>query len=260
MVAGGFDYLLKTRMADMAAYRESQAGLRARPPKMAVPTRTIVLPALIAASRSALMPSDSVSSSIPALRIDSKTACARRNNSRCAAKSGGRFGDRHEPAQPQLWQSRHSLRQGQDLVRRQPDLLAPPSTLTCRQTLQRRQAGRPLLDRRSAIFSRSTCAPSRSARPPGGVLLLCRGPMQCHSRGRQAGAAPRSCPPLLHIVFAEGRWPVRMRRRARPPRRRSWTPPAAVRSAGFRPAVTQAVVIRSRTSWRLRTIIVIIEL
>ena len=95
LVAGGFDYLLKTRVSDMAAYRQfigsviwtlpgvrethlrrdgrgeelgPAADLKAgrqRRPKMAAPTRTSVAPSSTTASRSALMPIDKVSTARP---------------------------------------------------------------------------------------------------------------------------------------------------------------------------------------------------
>ena len=64
----------------------------AGPPKIAVPTRTIVLPAAIAASRSAVMPIDKVSSASPASRRLSNKALARRCTAFWASKSAAGSG------------------------------------------------------------------------------------------------------------------------------------------------------------------------
>ena len=154
LVAGGFDYLLKTRVADMAAYREfvgsviwTLPGVRetrtyavmeevknthragdlglstqpaceraqARRPKIAVPTRTIVAPSAIAASRSALMPIDSVSSARPsrAQRIEQLAQCAVRP--RCAAKSAAGSGIAISPRSRSARQRGHRVRQRRQL-------------------------------------------------------------------------------------------------------------------------------------------------
>jgi len=90
----------------------------------------IVLPALMAASRSALMPSESVSSAMPALRIDSKSACARRNSSRCEPKSGAGSGIAMSPRSRSCGKAATARASGSASSGVTPDLLAPPSTLT----------------------------------------------------------------------------------------------------------------------------------
>ena len=84
--------------------------------------RTIVLPAAIAASRSAVMPIDKVSTARPASRRLSNKALARRCTAFWASKPSTGSGMRHQAAQRDPWQARHFAGQRQHLLRRNAGL------------------------------------------------------------------------------------------------------------------------------------------
>jgi hypothetical protein len=77
-------------------------------------------------------------------------------------------------------QPRHRIGQAGSSAGATPDLVAPPSTLTCMHTCNGgRLAGRCSLSR-WAILSRSTDCTQSKWLATRRVLLLCSGPMQCH--------------------------------------------------------------------------------
>ena len=75
-----------------------------------------------------------------------------------------------------------------------PLLLSSPLTLTWMQTLSGGRCTSRCADRRSAIFRRSTVCTQSKCSATGRVLLLCSGPMQCHSRARSRNCAILSMP------------------------------------------------------------------
>ena len=178
------------------------------------------------------MPSDSVSSAMPAARICSNTAAARRNSVALRLEIRRRLRDRHQPAQPQPWQRRHGARQRQRLLGRHARLVGAAVHVDLQADLQRRQV-RPAAarDSRSAIFSRSMlCTQSKCSATTPRLVALQRADAVPFELARADRPAPRSWPRL----------PARSSRRRRagrprgpraPPRPgRSWTLPAGARS------------------------------
>ena len=151
------------------------------------------------------MPIDSVSSARPSPRSASNSARSARCGARCASKSAGRLGNRHQAAQAQPRQRGDGARDVGDLApARAPLLLASPLMLTCRQTGSGgRLAGRCALSR-SAIFSRSTECTQSKCSATTRVLLLCSGPIRCHSSAaRRSASASILASAFLHVVLAE---------------------------------------------------------
>ena len=203
--------------------RAAASGAAGRPPKIAVPTRTIVAPSAIAASRSALMPIDSVSSARPSRAQRVEAARAARGAARAAPRS--RRPARGSPSGRAAAAAAARPRRAPTPATSAgatPLLLASPLMLTCRQTCSGgRCAGRCSLSR-WAIFRRSTECTQSNCSATTRVLLLCSGPIRCHSsrgaqvgqRGdllerlparssRRSGAAPAAMR-LAHRVGAEG--------------------------------------------------------
>jgi Lrp/AsnC family leucine-responsive transcriptional regulator len=203
MVAGGFDYLLKTRMADMNAYREFAGtvlwqlpGVREtrtyavmEEPKMALPTRTMVLPLATAASRSALMPIDRVSSASPAAFKASKRPLALLNTAQEASKSEAGSGMHMSPRNCNLGKPATACANASASAGATPDLVGPPSMLTCTHTCSGGSVSGRCSLRRCAIFSRSTVCTQSKCSATSRVLLLWIGPMQCHCSGRSRSSA-----------------------------------------------------------------------
>ena len=124
--------------------RRSRAVLlagRARSPKIARPTRTIVAPSAIAASRSSDMPIDSVSSAMPAAPSRSRSSRSARNCARCCSGSGVGSGivikpRSADPATPPPARASASTSAGAT-----PLLLSSPLEVDLQADLQRRQRG-----------------------------------------------------------------------------------------------------------------------
>ena len=132
----------------------------------------------------------------PAARQRVGAIAPARGTARAAARRRGRLGDAHQAAQPQPRQRRRPPRQRQRArPARTPLLVASPLTLTCTQTVERRQVRRararqPRGDLHAVDVCTQSNAPAASA-----VLLLCSGPMRCHSTSREVGQRVRSWPP-----------------------------------------------------------------
>ncbi len=187
-----------------------------------VPTRTIVAPSAIAASRSALMPMDSVSSARPSRFSASSSSRRRRCGSRCAVEAVGRLGNRHQAAQSQAGQRGDLPRHRAHGRRRQPALARLAVDVHLQADVQRRPrppaAGRtaaapPSADRRcgssrSAPRPHASCCsaagrsgaircPGRRARPswPAPPARSSRRSSAGRRRGRPAGASLRTSSP-----------------------------------------------------------------
>ena len=177
--------------------RPRTRGQGARRPKIAVPTRTRVEPSAIAASRSSLMPIDKVvkRQALRLQRIQQFTQHPVRCALRLKRLRRGRNG--HQPAQahPLGRQRRHRGGQRRQLLRRDAAFARLAADVDLQAQLQRRQMRRPLIGQalRDAAAGRP-CAPSRKASATARVLLLCKGPIRCHSRPRAARAAILSRP------------------------------------------------------------------
>ena len=186
------------------------------------------------------MPSDSVSSSMPAARIVSKSAGRAQEHRALRLEIRRRFGNRHQPAQPQTWQRRDSPRQRQRLFGRHARLVGAAVHVHLQAHLQRRQCGRPLLGQplgdlqpvdavhpvevlghrpRLVALQRADAVPFEFAAQIGQRLDLGDRPPARSSRRRRS--APRRGP------------------RAPPRPGRSWTPQASARSPdrGRRPCM-----------------------
>ena len=108
-----------------------------------------------------------------------------------------------------------------------PLLLASPLTLTCKQILSGGRSGGRCSDKRRAIFSRSTACAQAKCSAIGRVLLLCIGPMKCHSsadRG-EASVLPAAYQAPLEDNFPQRQLGRRRRLRSRPRARKSLRPP-----------------------------------
>ena len=211
--------------------RGVRQGRAARLPKIALPTRTIVAPSRIAASRSALIPAESVSSARP---VGAQCVCNSSRSARCGARCASRsrprrLRDRHQAAQPQAAAARR--RRGR---RRATSPGATPlfwslaADVDLQADLQRRQVRRPLRAqplRRSSARSIEWTQSKRSATTR--VLLLCSGPIRCHSgRWREVGERGDLVERFLDVVLAEAALAGRMRCARSPRRRRSCSPRA----------------------------------
>ena len=97
----------------------------ARRPNSAVPTRTIVAPSAIAASRSSDMPIDSVSTSSPSLRAAVEQLAHPRELRPLQRRVVAGRRDRHQPAQPQPRQAANQAGQRERLRRRAAALASP---------------------------------------------------------------------------------------------------------------------------------------
>ena len=146
------------------------------------PHRTRVLPAAMAASRSAVIPSDRCQSA-PA-PADPRCGCDQTRRVRAGARPAGSvvgsgFGNAHHTTQTQLWQRRHGLRQCQGPSGATPTCQAPIHVDLDADLQGVRCAGR-WAARRSAILARSTVCIQSKCSATRRVLLFCTGPMQCH--------------------------------------------------------------------------------
>ena len=124
---------VESRIASICAAAPRPLPHRVRAPKIAVPTRTSVEPSAIAASRSAVMPIDSVSTRRPArARLRRGIRAARANCARCFADVVGRLGDAHEAAQRAAAAAPRPPRASADAPRpgATPLFVASPLTLT----------------------------------------------------------------------------------------------------------------------------------
>jgi hypothetical protein len=190
---------------------------------MALPTRTMVLPLATAASRSALMPIDRVSKRSPAAFKASKRPLALLNTALGSFKIRSRLRNAHQPAQRNLG-NRHTACAKASLT---PDLVGPPSTLTCRHTC-RVAGGRALLAQALRDFQAvHRMHPVKVLGHQPGLVALDRAdavPLQ-----RQGGWRSAFCPPLPGCSFHQSG--LARHRMGHAPLRdqRSWTPPAAPR-------------------------------
>ena len=106
-----------------------------------------VAPSATAASRSALMPIDSVSSARPPSFSAASSSRSARCGARCASKSVGRLGNGHQPAQPHPLggSAATACATAATSSGSSPLLLASPLMLTCRHSCSGGSAGGPLL-------------------------------------------------------------------------------------------------------------------
>ncbi len=159
-----------------------------REPKIAVPMRTQVDPAAIAASKSADIPIDSVSTSSPAARTRSSDDASSRNQCVGSPLAGG-IG--REPSESQARQSGYLERERQDLVFADAALLRLARLIHLDQHVERRREMRALLvQTRRDLRAVDRMHPVKVFRRRFAVLLVCKAPMKCQViRGREA---PRS--------------------------------------------------------------------
>ena len=162
----------------------------------------------MAASRSAVMPSDSVSigtASAPEAFIWSNKALAQACRAQAATKSIAGSGIAIRPRSTRRGKRATSAASASASPGATPDLFAPPSILTCRQTCNGGSSGGRCSLRRWAIFRRSTdCAQSKCSATPR-VLLLWMGPMQCHSSiaaATQVRAVSSACQRRKASIFS----------------------------------------------------------
>ena len=183
-------------------YRPATAAAVTGGQKMAVPTRTMVGAFATAASRSLLMPIDSVSTPKP--RATARTACAPDAGGVPFARphgSGARGGQGHDAAQGQSRQGEPQPAPGPVFLGAQPLLLSSPLVFTCTHTCK---GGRwPGAVRSGAgQFSVDHVWTQSNASATGWVLLFCSGPIrvpfQFGANIRQGGNLVER---LLHVVF-----------------------------------------------------------
>ena len=143
---------LRQHQADGAAHERLRAQARrasraaaGRPPKTAVPMRTIVLPAAIAASRSAVMPIDKVSTARPAPRRLSNKALARRCTAFWASKPSTGSGMVISPRSAIRGSRATSRASASTSCGATPDLVGPPSMFTWMHTCSGSHSLGPLL-------------------------------------------------------------------------------------------------------------------
>jgi Lrp/AsnC family leucine-responsive transcriptional regulator len=246
LVAGGFDYLLKTRVADMAAYREfigsviwTLPGVReTRTYAVMEEVKNSVAAADVsrglqrptedrrahahqggafgtAASRSALMPIDKVSSARPWALTARVTVRAVRGAAHAARSTvTGRLGNGHQPAQPHALGRQRGHRGGQrrHFGRQHAALAGLAADVDLQAQLQRRQPGR-------ALFGQALrdLQPVDRLHPVEGLghrarlVALQRAdqvPLQLRA---QVGQGLDLGQRLLHVVLAEGALPGGMR-------------------------------------------------
>jgi hypothetical protein len=237
MVAGGFDYLLKTRMADMAAYRDFAGTVLWQLPGVRE-TRTYAVmeevknttqlcqkspcrPAPWCCRRQSRLPGrrscPSTGCPAPALRhLTDQTGLWRRRGLREQLRNQEQFRGSSSARAAQARQRRHGARQRQRLARRHAGLGGPPSMLTWMHTCS---GGRSAGAARSTAARRSSagppCAPSRNARPPAGSC--CSGSGRCSAIPGQIAQRGDLVHRFLDVVFAKGG--AGRPRRPRAPRR-----------------------------------------
>ena len=189
-------------------------GCVARAPKIAVPTRTSVAPSAIAASRSADMPIDSVSTARPAARHARRsTRASARNCARCRATSSVGSAMPMRPRSASRGSARDRLR---ERAGRRPGATplfdASPLMLTWTQTSSGgRSAGRARDEPLARSSARSIVCTQAKRSAATRALLLCSGPIRCHSM--PARSASR--------VHLGQRLPARSSRRTRAARARA---------------------------------------
>jgi hypothetical protein len=179
-------------------------------PKIAVPTRTSVAPSATAASRSALMPIDKVSSARPR---GPQFAAVR------AARGAARAGAWHR-GRARGWPSARAAARAfggsaataaaSAALRPAPAALAGlAADVDLQAQLQRRQAGGRCSARRWRSSGGRRCAPSRRPRPRRGSCCSAAGRSGATRwRRAQVGQRVDLGQRLLHVVLAEGRWPA----------------------------------------------------
>ena len=80
---------------------------------------------------------------------------------------------------------------------------ASPLAFTCTQTSSGGALAGRAAESRSAIFARSTVCTHANRAAAIAALLLCRGPIRCHSIGARSASASILRDSLLHVVLAE---------------------------------------------------------
>ena len=178
-----------------------------RRPKIALPTRTIVAPSRIAASRSSLMPAESVSRARPSAR-SRRTARAGRETAAAAPRGRRPARDGHQAAQAQPRQRRHRMGDGGDLGRREAALARLAADIDLHADRERRRsAGRCALSRSATLRRSIVCTQSNARRRPRLVALQRpdQVPLGCGRSGDERGDLVER---LLHVVLAERRWPA----------------------------------------------------
>ena len=178
------------------ARRTARARVR---PKIAVPTRTSVAPSAIAASRSADMPIDSVSTGKARRAARVEAARAARETARAPRRDvGGRRGDAHEAAQRAgAAAPRRAVRAPAPPRAARRSSVASPLDVHLHADVERRQRRRaaPRTAAR-AIFSRSTVSHPGEALGRGLGLVALQRPDQVPFDVRQGRRARPSSPPL----------------------------------------------------------------
>ena len=261
LVAGGFDYLIKTRVANMQAYRElvgsviwalpgvretrtyavmeevknttrcrSEAAAQPRAPKIARAD------AHHASRLRRSRPRGRRSCPSTGCRAPGPAPAARRSSSRsarcgtrCAAKSPAGSGIAISPRSASRGSAATACASAGTSPARSPLLLASPLMLTCRQTCSGGRCAGRCSRRRCAIFSRSTECTQSNCSATTRVLLLCSGadqvPLDAARADRPSAAILSSA--LLHVVLAEAALAGRTAPRAPRRRRRSCSRTAA---------------------------------
>ncbi len=133
------------RTGHVAAADECDLHRRgARAPKIAVPTRTMVEPSAIAASRSSDIPIDSTSTFKPSSRSCRNNALVLRKGDPLLRDVGLRRGDRHQPAQAQARQPLNGGGELAELIGRDAGLARLGADVDLQQHIEPRQIRRPL--------------------------------------------------------------------------------------------------------------------
>jgi hypothetical protein len=194
-------------------------------------------PSAIAASRSAVIPIDSSSTSSPAARAASRQRASVANCARCTATSSGRLGDAHEAAQPKPRQRRDLARQRHRVAGRSAAFRRLAADVDLHEHLERLAVGRPrggqplgdlqAVDRLDRVEHgrrlRRLVALQRPDQPPfdaGQVAerrLLGRRLLHVVLAERPLAQAPGVKDALGRLGLGHGQQPDRCRSPARPP-------------------------------------------
>src|SRR3990172_10992941 len=170
----------------IAAADERNVHAFSRSPKIAVPTRTMVAPSAIAASRSADMPIESVSSARPPCTSSSFSSRSVRKRRRCSCASDVGSGTAIRLRSCRRGSAFTCRASGATASGATPLLLASLETLTSMHTWRGGRCAGRASESRLAIFWRSSEWTQWNASAIARVLLLWIGPMKCHTSGRSA--------------------------------------------------------------------------
>src|SRR2546426_4091984 len=163
-----------------------------RAPKIALPMRTSVAPSAMADSMSSDMPIDRVSKPNSPLRF-SKAAFTVLKRILCKATSGVGSGTAIRPRRCRRGSGAMARASAAMASTATPLFVASPDTLTWISTLSCCRLEGRCSESRRAIFSRSSVCTQAKRSAAMRVLLLCNGPIKCHSSpGR---ATRRAWPP-----------------------------------------------------------------